>query len=179
MMTSAGKPFQSIEKLSVVLDFFDQRIDVGTLAWSKDERRVYFQYHPDFAATRLAISPFKLPVTGDAKEAPYAPFGGLHATFNDSLPDGWGRLLLDRRMQKLGFDFRLFTPLDRLAFVGQTGMGALRYIPGRRRTNPGRRASIWIGSPPRLRRSRVKWKKATSSACSNCKAVPRAPVQKS
>lgn len=121
--------FLGIQKLSVSLDFYRQRIDVGTLAWSKEERRAYFEYHPDFSARRLAISPFKLPVAEGAKEAPYAPFGGLHGMFNDSLPDGWGRLLLDRHLQKLGYDFRLLTPLDRLAFIGQTGMGALRYVP--------------------------------------------------
>ncbi|WP_342723985.1 type II toxin-antitoxin system HipA family toxin [Bradyrhizobium sp. B097] len=129
-MTNAGsKPFESIQKLSVLLDFYGEQIEVGTLAWSKEERRAYFQYHPDFAAKKLAISPFNLPFVAEAKEAPHAPFGGLHGTFNDSLPDGWGKLLLDRRLQKLGHDFRLLTPLDRLAFVGQSGMGALRYVP--------------------------------------------------
>lgn len=130
-MTKAvgAKPFQGIHKLTVQLDFYGQHIDVGTLAWSKDERRAYFQYHRDFAARNLAISPFNLPVQADATEAPYAPFGGLHGPFNDSLPDGWGRLLLDRHLQKRGTDFRLLTPLDRLAFVGRSGMGALRYIP--------------------------------------------------
>ncbi len=124
-------PLQSVEKLSVMLDFYGQQIDVGTLAWSKDERRAYFEYHPDFASKRLALSPFRLTVGEGAKEAPYQPFGGLHGMFNDSLPDGWGRLLLDRRLQNLNYDFRLLTPLDRLAYLGQTGVGALRYIPNK------------------------------------------------
>ncbi|MFC0243222.1 type II toxin-antitoxin system HipA family toxin [Rhodopseudomonas telluris] len=124
-----GKPPQGIQKLGVSLDFYGEKIDVGTLAWSKEERRAYFEYHPDFAARRLNVSPFKLPVGDGAKPAPNSPFAGLHGTFNDSLPDGWGRLLLDRHLQNLGCDFRLLTPLDRLAYVGQTGMGALRYIP--------------------------------------------------
>jgi serine/threonine-protein kinase HipA len=124
-----GKPLQSIQKLSVSLDFYGEKISIGTLAWSKEERRAYFEYHPDFAAKRLNVSPFKLPVGEGAKAAPNSPFAGLHGMFNDSLPDGWGRLLLDRHLQKLGHDFRLLTPLDRLACVGQAGMGALRYIP--------------------------------------------------
>jgi serine/threonine-protein kinase HipA len=128
---------QSVEKLSVELEFYGQRIDVGTLAWSKQERRAYFEYHPDFAARGLAISPFKLPARAGAKEAPYQPFGGLQGLFNDSLPDGWGRLLLDRRLRKLGYDFRHLTPLDRLAFLGQTGMGALRYRPNKRLAKSG------------------------------------------
>ena len=124
-----GKPLQGVQKLSVSLDFYGERIDAGTLAWSKDERRAYFEYHPDFAAKHLNVSPFKLPVGEGAKAAPSSPFAGLHGMFNDSLPDGWGRLLLDRHLQRLGYDFRLLTPLERLAYVGQAGMGALRYVP--------------------------------------------------
>ena len=132
-MTKAASPtpLQSVEKLSVLLDCHGQQIEVGTLAWSKDERRAYFEYHPDFRSKRLALSPFRLAVGEGAKEAPYQPFGGLHGMFNDSLPDGWGRLLMDRRLQKLNYDFRLFTPLDRLAYLGQNGVGALRYIPNK------------------------------------------------
>ena len=31
---------------------------------------------------------------------PPTPFEGLHGLFDDSLPDGWGRLLLDREMDQ-------------------------------------------------------------------------------
>jgi serine/threonine-protein kinase HipA len=121
--------FAQIEKLSVQLDFYGRSLEVGTLAWSKDERRAYFEYHRDFLGNPLPLSPFKLAPADGAIAAPYAPFDGLHGLFNDSLPDGWGRLLLDRRLQKQNYDHRLLTPLDRLAFVGRRGMGALRYVP--------------------------------------------------
>lgn len=127
--TAKGTTVRGVEKLSVFLDFYGERIDAGTLAWSKEERRAYFEYHPGFAARQLNVSPFKLAVGEGARAAPHVPFAGLHGLFNDSLPDGWGRLLLDRHLQKLDYDFRLLTPLDRLAYVGQTGMGALRYVP--------------------------------------------------
>ena len=55
----------------------------------------------------------------------------LYGVFNDSLPDGWGRLLLDRHMEKHGVNRRQLTVLDRLAYVGQHGMGALIYEPAR------------------------------------------------
>lgn len=45
------------------------------------------------------------------------------------MPDGWGRLLLDRSLASKGIDISGITPLDRLAFVGSTGMGALIYQP--------------------------------------------------
>src|SRR5258707_14247313 len=58
-------------------------------------------------------------------------FGGLYGVFNDSLPDGWGRLLLDRTVEKHGLDRRQLSALDRLAYVGRHGMGALSYEPDR------------------------------------------------
>ena len=56
-------------------------------------------------------------------------FDGLFGLFNDSLPDGWGRLLLDRTVEAHGINRRQLNPLDRLAYVGQGGMGALTYAP--------------------------------------------------
>jgi len=49
--------------------------------------------------------------------------------FNDSLPDGWGRLLLDRKLMKEGLNPGTLSPLDRLCFVGSRGMGALSFEP--------------------------------------------------
>ena len=49
--------------------------------------------------------------------------------FDDSLPDGWGRLLVDRHAAKLGFSPRALGPLDRLALVGHESLGALEYEP--------------------------------------------------
>lgn len=56
-------------------------------------------------------------------------FSGLFGVFADSLPDNWGRLLLDRliRAHKQAPDE--LTVLDRLAIVGKSGMGVLTYYP--------------------------------------------------
>jgi serine/threonine-protein kinase HipA len=56
-------------------------------------------------------------------------FDGLFGVFADSLPDGWGRLLLDRAVERHGIMRGQLGPLDRLAFVGRHGMGALAYEP--------------------------------------------------
>jgi len=53
---------------------------------------------------------------------------GLHGLFDDSLPDGWGLLLMDRVLRERGHSMPV-QPLDRLAFIGDTGMGALAYEP--------------------------------------------------
>ncbi|TAY97617.1 type II toxin-antitoxin system HipA family toxin [Rhizobium leguminosarum] len=121
--------FKPIRKMSVVLDLVGSERNLGTLAWSSDDRRAYFEYSADFLAAPLPVSPFNLKENAGLIAAPRDPFDGLHGLFNDSLPDGWGRLLLDRRLQKAGIDYHLLTPLDRLSAVGKTGMGALSYIP--------------------------------------------------
>jgi serine/threonine-protein kinase HipA len=121
--------FKPIRKMSVVLDLVGSERNLGTLAWSSDDRRAYFEYSAEFLAAPLPVSPFNLKDNAGLIAAPRDPFDGLHGLFNDSLPDGWGRLLLDRRLQKAGIDYHLLTPLDRLSAVGKTGMGALSYIP--------------------------------------------------
>ncbi len=49
--------------------------------------------------------------------------------FDDSLPDGWGLLLMDRFLRKQGVDIDRLSVLDRLAFLGRHTMGALIYEP--------------------------------------------------
>jgi serine/threonine-protein kinase HipA len=56
-------------------------------------------------------------------------FEGLFGVFNDSIPDGWGRLLLDRKLMRIGVSSGDLSPLDRLCYVGMHGMGALIYEP--------------------------------------------------
>ncbi len=56
-------------------------------------------------------------------------FEGLPGVFNDSLPDGWGRLLFDRLARSKGILPSDITPLDRLAHVGMSALGALVYEP--------------------------------------------------
>ena len=117
------------ELLTVYLDARMQRRKVGRLALK--ERRILFEYDPGFIASGIEISPIKLPLRAGVLVSDTDIFEGLFGVFNDSLPDGWGRLLLDRSVEKHGNDRRRLTPLDRLAYVGRHGMGALSYEPER------------------------------------------------
>ncbi|WP_237681426.1 MULTISPECIES: HipA N-terminal domain-containing protein [Rhizobium/Agrobacterium group] len=115
--------------MSVYLELEGNERKFGTLAWSGRERRVYFEYAAEFLAAPFLISPFHMMASAELIAAPRDPFDGLHGLFNDSLPGGWGRLLLDRRLQRAGIDYTLLTPIDCLSAVGRTGMGALSYVP--------------------------------------------------
>lgn len=121
--------FRAVKAMRVILDLEGCKRDLGTLAWSSDERRAYFEYAAEFMASPLPVSPFHLAVKVGLLPAQNTPFDGLHGLFNDSLPDGWGRLLLDRRLQRAGIDYHKLTPLDRLSAVGTSGMGALAFVP--------------------------------------------------
>ena len=102
-------------------------LPMGRLALK--ERKIFFEYHPDFLKTGLEVSPFKLPLRPGIIASEDPLFEGLFGVFNDSLPDGWGRLLLDRKLMKLGINPNEVSPLDRLRYVGSHGMGALTYEP--------------------------------------------------
>jgi serine/threonine-protein kinase HipA len=100
---------------------------VGTLA--EDRGRVFFEYDPGFLATGLDLSPFRLPFQPGLFEHRDRAFGPLPGVFDDSLPDGWGLLLMDRHFRNLGFSAAQIGPLDRLAWLGTRTMGALTYHP--------------------------------------------------
>lgn len=100
---------------------------VGTLAQSR--QGVFFQYHEDYPARLGNLSPFTLDATTALQKAPGEPHEGLHGLFADCLPDGWGRLLQDRVFRQHGISPSQVTPMDRLAFVGSRGMGALSFAP--------------------------------------------------
>jgi serine/threonine-protein kinase HipA len=100
---------------------------VGTLAES--EHRIYFEYDAEFLNAPLWLSPFKLPPEPGLHEHRDLAFGPLFGVFDDSLPDGWGLLLMDRHFRSLGQPLEVVSPLDRLAYLGTRTMGALTYHP--------------------------------------------------
>ena len=118
---------EAIKKVSVSLDFGSKRIPVGTLIDEKNT--IFFQFDPSFLREELDISPFKLKKTNEVLTSPQQPFEGLFGVFNDSLPDGWGRLLMDRKWLKKGKNPSEIGVLDRLIFVGSHAQGALVYEP--------------------------------------------------
>lgn len=88
-----------------------------------------FEYDTGFIQNGFSISPFYLPLRPGVFVARSDPFGGLFGVFSDSLPDGWGMLLTDRFLKKIGINPFEINFLQRLALVGSTGNGALTYQP--------------------------------------------------
>ena len=116
-----------VKKIVVSILLNKDEIEVGELL--AEGRDIYFKYYAEFIKRGIDISPFKLKLNGEINKADAIPFDGLFGVFADSLPDGWGKLLLDRRLISGGVNLDNITMLDRLAFVGRNGMGALIYKP--------------------------------------------------
>ena len=116
-----------------VLDVYYKNRHVGTLAEMAD-RRIAFQYDREWIRTGFPISPISLPLSNEVfvpNERSRERFGGLFGVFADSLPDSWGELLLNRYLSSIGVGKEAVSTLDRLAYIGTSGMGALEYAPAK------------------------------------------------
>ena len=113
-------------KLTVKLDFGGGReIKVGT--FSEIARDTAFEFAGEFISSGLNPAPFRLPPGGGLKIYDHSGNMDTFGLFDDSLPDGWGRRIVDRMFMKR--EGRLPTITERLMCVGRSGKGALVYEP--------------------------------------------------
>jgi serine/threonine-protein kinase HipA len=106
---------------------------VGALNWDEASQVGEFEFSPEFVATGLEISPIHMPArvgyTYAFTQLNRETYKALPAIFADSLPDDFGNALIDAWLAQQGRDKRSFTPVDRLLYQGNRGMGALEYRP--------------------------------------------------
>lgn len=118
----------SYREIEVSYNDGEETCHVGTVAASG--LTTVFEYDPAWMKRGIELSPFHLPVAEQRHQSePRRLIAGTFGLFADSLPDGWGTLIMDRWFAKKGFDKQAITPLDRLAFLGSSAMGALCYHP--------------------------------------------------
>ncbi|MBP5684167.1 MAG: type II toxin-antitoxin system HipA family toxin [Bacilli bacterium] len=98
---------------------------VGTIAFI--DGKYCFQYADEWINNGFSISPLSLPLKKELFIPKKSYFDGLFGVFYDSLPDSWGRLLMNRYLKKKGI--KNIDSLYMLSCVGKEGMGALEYIP--------------------------------------------------
>ncbi len=113
--------------IKVFIKFSGDEILVGKLIL--DNRLIHFKYDENFINLGMNLSPFKLKYDNSIQVADPVPFHGIFGVFDDSLPDGWGMLLLNRALEKKGLSLNDINILDQLAYIGDTGKGALIYRP--------------------------------------------------
>lgn len=106
-------------------------VKVGDL-YKEEGSGIFFTYDPGWLATGFNLSPFTMKFD-DKPQLASDPglFDGLHGPFADSLPDGWGMLLMDRFLNSTFGNGTAYTvtALDRLAYMSDRAMGAFEYHP--------------------------------------------------
>ncbi|MFA9187024.1 type II toxin-antitoxin system HipA family toxin [Flavobacterium sp. FBOR7N2.3] len=116
-----------IQKIKAFLNLDDTKVEIGTMV--ENQSKIYFKYHPDFISSGLEISPFKMKLSNEILTPKEAHLEGLFGVFSDSIPDGWGRLLLDRKLLSMGINLNEIGPLDRLTYIDRNSAGAISYEP--------------------------------------------------
>lgn len=94
-----------------------------------------FEYDPGWRRQGIELAPLMMPV-GDNRGIfafPGLPesFHGLPGLLADALPDDFGNSLIDAWMAGHGVSKGSVTALDRLAYMGRRGLGALEFRPAR------------------------------------------------
>ncbi len=120
------------------LDVMLWDMKVGTLVATQDKYRskVCFYFDSDFVKAGYDIAPLQASISGVPAQRglPIYPeedrvFGGLPSFIADSLPDHWGNTVFNEWAKIHHIHSRDLSPLDRLAYIGRRGMGALEFIP--------------------------------------------------
>ena len=104
---------------------------IGAVLLEEGNPTARFEYAPDFAQSGIEVAPLMMPLSSRTYSFPDAPetFHGLPGLLADSLPDRFGNHLIDAWLATTGRDKDSFTPVERLCYVGQRGMGALEFEP--------------------------------------------------
>ncbi|HXF30772.1 MAG TPA: type II toxin-antitoxin system HipA family toxin [Solirubrobacterales bacterium] len=109
--------------------------EIGVVSLAREANVASFEYHPDFAAAGIEVSPLRMPATPGRvyrfPELAKTSFDGLPGLLADSLPDGFGNALIDAWLAGRARGPGSFDPVERLSYLGLRGMGALEFIPPR------------------------------------------------
>ena len=98
----------------------------------QDNGLIGFQYDENFIPSGIEVSPIRMPLSDTTYSFPTLPeetFSGLPGMLADSLPDKFGKIVIERYLENQGRDKDSLTALEKLCYTGQRGMGALEYEP--------------------------------------------------
>ena len=108
----------------------------GAIAFDSNLGAYVFEYAPAWRTRRIELAPLMMPVTAASPSFAFPglsrdSFKGLPGLLADALPDDFGNELIDAWMSQRGIDKNAVTTLDRLAYMGKRGMGALEFRPAK------------------------------------------------
>ncbi|MDZ7642057.1 MAG: type II toxin-antitoxin system HipA family toxin [Desulfurivibrio sp.] len=111
--------------------------EVGAVSWLNERGYAVFEYDPAFLNAGLDLSPLHMGLAsagqGDGIFSFPAlnreTFHGLPGLLADALPDKFGNAIIDAWLARIGRDSQDFSPVERLCYTGNRGMGALEFRP--------------------------------------------------
>jgi serine/threonine-protein kinase HipA len=118
-------------------DLYYQGVKAGVAYWDAGRRLGVFEYTPKFVRRRVELAPLMMPL----RAGPYQfanlheSFGGLPGLLADTLPDTYGNALINDWLRQQGRAPEDFSPVERLCYIGNRGMGALEFRPALRERN--------------------------------------------
>ena len=112
---------------------------VGVAYWDAARRAASFQYTPEFVRGGVELAPLMMPLRAAPYQFPnlHESFGGLPGLLADCLPDVYGNTLINDWLRQQGRSPHDFSPVERLCYVGNRGMGALEFRPALRAERSG------------------------------------------
>lgn len=122
-----------LEQIEVYYNGWDERWLWGTLVSTTaitGRPQIVFEYSDEARSRGLELSSYTLPLEGPRLRRGFAAHQlGLPGPVYDALPDGWGMLLMDRLFRRRQLNAARIGPLERLAYIGNTAMGAMSFEP--------------------------------------------------
>ena len=105
---------------------------VGAVSVPGRHEAATFEYAPEFLRSGWDVAPLSMPRERRVFDFPALigeTFRGLPGMLADSLPDRFGRLLIDAWLQARNRSIDDLDAVEMLCYVGSRGMGALEYQP--------------------------------------------------
>lgn len=110
---------------------------VGAVYWDASKSYATFEFYDEFVNRQIDLAPLTMPLEDlnrgqrifsfpNLNENTYS---GLPGLLSDSLPDAYGNQLIRSWLARQGRDANSFSPVEKLAYIGSRGMGALSYSP--------------------------------------------------
>ena len=120
--------------MTEVLKVFLWEQEIGRLAWHDARKTTFFVYNPEFLKGTLDVAPLTASIHNPLSTR--AIFGEAERIYQklpsfiaDSVPDAWGNQLFEQWRKDNNLTERSVTSLEKLAFIGKRGMGALEFVP--------------------------------------------------
>lgn len=119
--------------------------EIGAVSWDRSKGYAFFEYTSKFQKSGIELSPFMMPLSDKIYSfaaLPKQTFHGLPGLLADSLPDKYGNALIDTWLATQGRMPESFTPVERLCYIGQRGMGALEFAPAILRSTKSKKLDL-------------------------------------